>query len=191
MDSYRNWSGRRGELFFGPPIGLDRSHLRTELEVTVPILASAIFGLVNCAARKGRAESSSSETRSAVRSKPRCASVRGETWAHSYLRRNDNPMIARNFTYRGIKREIDLVGFNGATIRFAEGKPGTSSCDELGSAEDGATASKQRHLSQIARQFVRECRAGGTPFRSDILAIEALPGKRPVAQLRKGAFSAK
>jgi hypothetical protein len=42
----------------------------------------------------------------------------------------------------------------------------------------------------MARQFVREYRAGGAPFRFDILAIEAPPGQRPVVRLHKGAFAA-
>jgi hypothetical protein len=42
----------------------------------------------------------------------------------------------------------------------------------------------------MARQFVREYRAVGAPFRFDILAIEAPPGQHPVVRLHKGAFAA-
>jgi len=99
-------------------------------------------------------------------------------------------MIARNFTYRGVKGEIDLVGYDGETLAFVEVKTRTSTSDEFGSPEDAVTAGKQRHLSQMARLFVREYRASGAPYRFDILAIEAPPGQRPVVRLHKGAFAA-
>jgi putative endonuclease len=116
--------------------------------------------------------------------------VRGETYAYWYLRRNGYVMIARNFTYRGMKGEIDLVGYDGATLAFVEVKTRTSLRDEFGSPEDAVTTGKQRHLSRTARQFVREYRAESAPFRFDILAIEAPPGRRPVVRLHKGAFAA-
>ena len=99
-------------------------------------------------------------------------------------------MIARNFTYRGVKGEIDLVGYDGATLAFVEVKTRTSPRDGFGSPEDAVTPEKHRHLSRMARQFVREYRAGGAPFRFDILAIEAPPGQRPIVRLHKGAFAA-
>ena len=75
-----------------------------------------MFGLVNWAARKGLAESSAPPTRAEAGSKARRTGVRGETYAYWYLRRHGYVMIARNFTYRGIKGEIDLVGYDGATL---------------------------------------------------------------------------
>jgi putative endonuclease len=150
-----------------------------------------MFGLVNWAARKGLAESSAPQARTAVAGrKARRTGVRGETYAYWFLRRNGYVMIARNFTYRGVKGEIDLVGYDGATLAFVEVKTRTSSRSEFGSPEDAVTAEKQRHLSRMARQFVREYRATRAPFRFDILAIEALPGQRPIVRLHKGAFAA-
>ena len=99
-------------------------------------------------------------------------------------------MIARNFTLRGMKGEIDLVGYDGETVAFVEVKTRTAPRDEFGSPEDAVTIEKRRHLSRMARQFLREYRAAKEPFRFDILAIEALPGRRPVVRLHKGAFSA-
>lgn len=156
----------------------------------MPILARAMFGLVNWAARKGLAESAAPSTLAATGHKARRTGVRGETYAYWYLRRNGYIMIARNFTFRGVKGEIDLVGYDGATLAFVEVKTRTSHRDEFGSPEDAVTADKQRHLSRMARQFVREYRAKSAPFRFDILAIEALPGRRPIVRLHKGAFAA-
>ena len=156
----------------------------------MPILARAMFGLVNWAARKGLAESSAPPTRAAAGRKARRTGVRGETFAYWYLRRSGYVMIARNFTDREVKGEIDLVGYDGETLAFVEVKTRTSPRGEFGSPEDAVTTGKQRHLSRMARQFVREYRVGGAPFRFDILAIEALPGRCPVVRLHKGAFAA-
>lgn len=157
----------------------------------MPLLARAMFGLVDWAARKGLAESSSPQARSAdAGRKARRTGVRGETYAYWYLRRNGYVMIARNFMQRGIKGEIDLVGYDGATLAFVEVKTRTSPRDEFGSPESAVTWEKQRKLSRMAQQFVREYRAGRAPFRFDILAIEAPPGRRPIVRLHKGAFAA-
>ena len=172
------------------PQRTQRSQRKAGVKYPVPILARAMFGLVNWAARKGLAESSAPPTRSAAGLQARRTGVRGETYAYWYLRRQGYVMIARNFTSRGIKGEIDLVGYDGATLAFVEVKTRTSATDEFGSPEDAVTTGKQRHLSRMARQFVHEYRASGAPFRFDILAIEAPPGQRPVVRLHKGAFAA-
>ena len=156
----------------------------------MPIVAHAVFSLVNWAARKGLAESCAAATREVSGGRARRTGVRGETYAYWFLRRNGYVMIARNFTSRGMKGEIDLVGYDGATLVFVEVKTRTSPRGEFGSAEDAVTAGKQRHLSHMARQFVREYHAGNAPFRFDVLAIEALPGQRPIVRLHKGAFAA-
>ena len=157
----------------------------------MPILARTMFGLVNWAARKGLAESTAAPARTvAAGQKARRTGVRGETYAYWYLRRNGYVMIARNFSYRGVRGEIDLVGYDGATLAFVEVKTRTSPRENFGSPEDAVTPDKQRHLSRMARQFIREYRARSAPFRFDILAIEALPGQRPIVRLHKGAFAA-
>jgi putative endonuclease len=155
------------------------------------MLARTIFGLVDWAARKGLAESSVVPARSAASGlKARRTGVRGETYAYWYLRRKGYVMVARNFTVRGVKGEIDLVGYDGKTLAFVEVKTRTSPRDDVGSPENAVTPEKQRLLSRMARQFLREYRANSVPFRFDILAIEALPGSRPVVRLHKGAFAA-
>ena len=156
----------------------------------MPILARAMFGLVNWAARKGLAETAAPENRAAAGHRARRTGVRGETYAYWFLRRNSYVRVARNFTNRGLRGEIDLVGYDGETLAFVEVKTRTAPRGQFGSAEDAVTNDKQRLLSRMARQFVREYRAGRAPFRFDILAIEALPGRRPAVRLHKGAFAA-
>jgi putative endonuclease len=156
----------------------------------MPILARAMFGLVNWAARKGLAESSAPPARDVRGRLARRTGVRGETYAYWYLRRHGYVMIARNFKVRGVKGEIDLVGYDGETLAFVEVKTRSSLRDDVGNPEDAVRTEKQKHLSRMARQFLGEYRAGGRPFRFDILAIEAPPGRRPAVRLHKGAFAA-
>jgi putative endonuclease len=150
-----------------------------------------MFGLVNWAARKGLAQSGAVPSRTAASGrKARRTGVRGETYAYWYLRRHGYIMVARNFSVRGIKGEIDLAGYDGETLAFVEVKTRTSPREDVGTPEDAVTEGKKRHLSRMARQFLREARFPNVPFRFDILAIEAPPGQRPVVRLHKGAFAA-
>ncbi len=149
-----------------------------------------MFGLVDWAARKGLAESPAAPARTAAKHRAQRTGVRGETYAYWYLRRNGYIMIARNYVIRGVKGEIDLVGYDGETLAFVEVKTRTSPREEFGSPEDAVTNEKQRHLSRMARQFLHEYHRVGAPFRFDVLAIEAPPGRRPIVRLHKGAFAA-
>src|SRR5271156_2751346 len=119
-----------------------------------------MFGLVNWASRKGLADSSVPVTRVDVGHRARRTGVRGETYAYWYLRRSGYVMIARNFTFRGMKGEIDLVGYDGATVAFVEVKTRTAAHSAFGSPEEAVTREKQQHLSRMARQFLREYRTG-------------------------------
>ena len=156
----------------------------------MPILAHAMFGLVNWAARKGLAESAAAPARTAASGrKARRTGVRGETYAYWYLRRHGYVMVARNFSVRGMKGEIDLVGYDGETLAFVEVKTRTGARDDFGAPEDAVTFEKKRNLTRMARQFLRDYKTGAPPFRFDILAIESRPGQRPVVRLHKGAFA--
>jgi putative endonuclease len=124
-----------------------------------------MFGLVNWAARKGLADSSAAQARTAAAGRrARRTGVRGETFDYWYLRRQGYVMIARNFTQRGIKGEIDLDGCDANTLAFVEVKTRTSARDEFGAPEDAVTTGKQRLLSRMALQFIREYRAGAAPL---------------------------
>lgn len=155
----------------------------------MPIFARAMFGVVSWAARKGLADTSVAAPQGA-KHRARRTGVRGETYAYWYLRRNGYVMIARNFTYRGMKGEIDLVGYDGKTIAFVEVKTRSGVHGAFGSPEEAVTQEKQQNLKRMARQFLREYRTADAPFRFDILAIEAPAGRRPVVRLHKGAFAA-
>jgi putative endonuclease len=146
-----------------------------------------MFSVVDWAARNGLSDQTIPTQTAKLRA--RRTGVRGETYAYWYLRRHGYVMVARNFTFRGMKGEIDMVGYDGTTLAFVEVKTRTGATDEFGTPEEAVTHEKQRHLSRIARQFLREYRAGNVPFRFDVLAIDARPGGHPVVRLHKGAFA--
>jgi putative endonuclease len=153
------------------------------------IVPRIMFSLVSWRARKGLIDADVSRSDTA-KQRARETGIRGETYAYWYLRRHGYVMIGRNFMVRGVKGEIDLVGYDGATVAFVEVKTRTSLGREFGSPEDAVTQEKQRHLARIARQFLREYRVENAAFRFDVLAIESPQGRRPVVRLHKGAFAA-
>ena len=85
----------------------------------MPIFSYLMFQAVHWAAKRGlRAEESFSSD--AKKQEARRTGIRGETYAYWYLRRNGYVFVARNYTPRGIKGEIDLVGYDGKTLAFVE-----------------------------------------------------------------------
>jgi putative endonuclease len=173
------------------------------------ILARAVFGIVNWAARKGLADEPGASARGGVgheskkdltaKRAARRTGIRGETFAYWYLRRRGYTIIARNFMVPGMKGEIDLAGYDGKVLAFVEVKTRTvavagnensvvSSKKSRGLPEDAVTREKRRHLVRIARMFLAEWRIKGATCRFDVLAIESQPGAAPVVRLHKDAF---
>jgi putative endonuclease len=169
----------------------DGPDLRITKKPAMSFVAQAVFGLVNWAARNGLAESSVAPSRTLESGrKARRTGVRGETYAYWYLRRLGYVMIARNYVVRGTKGEIDLVGYDGETLAFVEVKTRTGDRTDFGAPEDAVTFDKKRLLSRMTREFLREYKAAGAPFRFDVLAIDSRAGQRPAVRLHKGAFAA-
>jgi Holliday junction resolvase-like predicted endonuclease len=94
------------------------------------MLARFLFAIVNFAARKGLGATPSAQPASDVagvsaKNRARQTGVRGETYAYWYLRRHGYILVARNLTSPGSKGEIDMVGYDGATLAFVEVKTRT------------------------------------------------------------------
>jgi putative endonuclease len=150
-----------------------------------------MFAAVAWAARKGlREEASANKTNQLeIKRQARARGICGETYAYWYLRRYGYVFIARNYTVPGIKGEIDLVGYDGATLAFVEVKTRTGGKAEYGLPEDSVRRDKRRHLARMAQQFLSERHINEAPCRFDVMAIESCPGKRPVTRLHKDAFA--
>src|ERR1700723_1471653 len=95
------------------------------------MLARLMFAMVAFNARKGltetAAESSDSNRAVSAKQRARRTGVRGETYGYWYLRRHGYILVARNFTYPGIRGEIDMVGYDSPVL----GRPGAKPCVRL------------------------------------------------------------
>jgi len=160
-----------------------------------------MFAIIDFAARKGLGAQSSAHSPSgaggeSAKHRARQTGVRGEAYAYCYLRRHGYILVARNFTSPGIKGEIDMVGYDGATLAFVEvktrtiGDPAPSSQPARPTPEEAVNWEKRRNLSRMAGQFLRARHIEKAACRFDVLAIETRPGQKPVVRLHKGAFNA-
>ena len=115
--------------------------------------------------------------------------IRGETYAYWYLRRHGYVFVARNFTPRGSKGELDLVGYDGETLAFVEVRTRTVRDELAGLPELSVTSGKQQLLARTAAHFLSERHVRECPLRFDVLAIDNEAGKPPLVRLHKDAFS--
>lgn len=153
------------------------------------MIARLMFALVNFTARKGLSESSEANSGENTRKQEaRRTGIRGETYAYWYLRRQGYTMVARNYVSTGMKGEIDLIGYDRAVLAFVEVKTRKPGDGNRPTPEEAVTGEKQRHLTRIARQFLRARHIGDGSWRFDVLAIEGSAGRRPEVRLHKGAF---
>jgi putative endonuclease len=156
----------------------------------MPLVSRLIFQAVHWAARKGlrdnEREASSPEAKKLA---SRRAGIRGETYAYWYLRRHGYVFVARNFTPRASKGEIDMVGYDGETLAFVEVRTRTVRDEMSALPELSVTPGKQHLLARTARHFLSERRVRECPCRFDVVAIDNSPGKPPVIRLHKDAFS--
>lgn len=161
----------------------------------MPIFSRLMFQAVRWAARRGLREEKNfsgeakAEPRSARKLEARSTGVRGETYAYWYLRRHGYVFVAKNYTPRGIKGELDLVGYDGKTLAFVEVRTRTVKDDATALPELSVTREKQRVVVRTAQRFLAERHVAECPCRFDVLAIDNHPGLPPVVRLHKDAFS--
>jgi putative endonuclease len=116
---------------------------------------------------------------------------RGEEDAYFYLRRRGYTIIARNFRSPNHRGEIDLVGWDRDVLCFIEVKTRTKR--DLKPAEAAVDRDKQRELSRVARDFLRQM-PPSCQYRFDVLAVYYDLGygergySRPSFELFQNAF---
>lgn len=155
----------------------------------MPIVSELIFQAVRWAARKGLREDEHDQSLKVRKQESRQTGIRGETYAYWYLRRHGYVFVARNYTPRRVKGEIDLVGYDGPTLAFVEVRTRTVRNDASALPELSVTPGKQHLLVRTARRFLAERRVPECPCRFDVLAIDNSPGHPPLVRLHKDAFS--
>jgi putative endonuclease len=154
----------------------------------MPLVSRLIFQAVHWAARKGLRDSEAPAP-DTKKNEARRTGIRGETYAYWYLRRQGYVFVARNFTPRVSKGEIDMVGYDGKTLAFVEVRTRTVRDEMSALPELSVTAGKQHLLARTAQHFLAERRVAECPCRFDVVAIDNSPGKPPVVRLHKDAFS--
>jgi putative endonuclease len=154
----------------------------------MPIFSRLMFRAVQWAARRGLREDENPSSE-AKKLEARRTGVRGETYAYWYLRRQGYVFVARNYTPRGIKGEIDLVGYDGNTLAFVEVRTRTVRDDSTALPELSVTRDKQHLVVRTAKRFLAERHVGECPCRFDVMAIDNSPGQPPVVRLHRDAFS--
>jgi putative endonuclease len=157
----------------------------------MPLFSRLIFQAVHWRARKGLRESDEERpaTPQSKKLTARQTGIRGETYAYWYLRRHGYIFIARNFTPRAEKGELDMVGYDGETLAFVEVRTRTIRDDISALPELSITQGKQELLTRTAQHFLSERRVRECPCRFDVLAIDNNPGHAPAIRLHKNAFS--
>jgi putative endonuclease len=164
----------------------------------MPLFSKLMFLAVRWKARRGLSEYEESpppstepspQEKLASKLRDRRTGLRGETYAYWYLRRQGYVFVARNYMPRGVKGELDLVGYDGETLAFVEVR--TRNFDENLPAqpEMSVTRNKQHVLIRTAHRFLADRHPNECPVRFDVLAIDNMPGRPPVVRLHKDAFS--
>jgi putative endonuclease len=111
---------------------------------------------------------------------------RGEQDVYFWLRRQGYVIVARNWRTPRSKSEIDLIGWDGATLCFVEVK--TRTTRDVKPAEAAVDHNKQHDLRRVARHYLRRVEHT-PPVRFDIVSVYYEDGRAPEITLFKGAFS--
>lgn len=117
----------------------------------------------------------------------------GEEDACFYLRRRGYIIIARNFRSPNHRGELDLVGWEQDVLCFIEVK--TRTTRDVKPAEAAVDRDKQRELSMVARDFLRQMprspqQGDGVAWRFDVVAVYYERGhSQPSFELFQNAFS--
>ena len=152
------------------------------------LFSRLIFQIVRWKARRGLREDQAALPGD-ERQVARQTGIRGETYAYWYLRRHGYVFVARNYSPRTAKGELDLVGYDGATLAFVEVRARTMREELTALPELSITEEKQRVLVRTAKRFLAERHVAECPMRFDVVAIDNEPGRPPVVRLHKDAFS--
>ncbi len=107
----------------------------------------------------------------------------GESLAVKALRQNGYRIVQEN--YRSKLGEIDVIAQDGGVLAFVEVKARRT--DHYGSPKEAVTPRKQRKISMVALNYLKETGQSGKKARFDVVAIRLLPGK-PDVEIIKNAF---
>ena len=114
--------------------------------------------------------------------------IEGEQAALFWLRRRGITITARRWTSARLRGDVDLTGWDGATLCFFEVK--TRTARDMTPAESQVDDDKRRILRSLARAYLRSFPAAqraAIPVRFDVVAVYLL-GDSPEVHHFPGAF---
>ena len=114
--------------------------------------------------------------------------LEGEQAALFELRRRGLTIVARRWTSARLRGDVDLIGWDGATLCFFEVK--TRTARDMTPAESQVDDDKRRMLRSLARAYVRSFPASqrlSIPVRFDVVSVYLL-GAAPEIEHFPGAF---
>ena len=114
--------------------------------------------------------------------------IEGEEAAAQFLHKEGYSILARRWSTRLVKGDLDLIAIKDGTICFIEVK--TRTAHDSSPAERTVNAHKRKTLRKMARCYLRQFNTHNKPLaRFDILSVYLLPGRPAEFQHFKGAFS--
>lgn len=126
----------------------------------MPIFSRRMFLAVPWAVRRGLREEEKF-ARAAKKREARSTGVPCETYAYWHLRRQGYIFVANNYTPRGMKGELHLIGYAGKTLAFVEVWTRLVKEDAAALPELSVTREKQRLVVRTAQlppeRHVKEC----------------------------------
>jgi len=107
----------------------------------------------------------------------------GESLAIRALKKRGYKILAMN--HRTKLGEIDIIAREGGTLAFVEVK--TRRTDGFGGPKTAVTRGKQRKISKLALDYLKETGQTNEKARFDVVAIRLSPG-HPEIEIIKNAF---
>ncbi len=105
---------------------------------------------------------------------------KGEEKALRFLKKRGYRIIEKNYVCK--MGEMDLIGKEKDTLVFIEVKTRTSM--DFGPPQLAVTSWKQRQLSKVALNFLKEKKIGDVKARFDVVAILLTPGGEEIELIR-------
>jgi putative endonuclease len=109
---------------------------------------------------------------------------RGEEAAAAYLVRAG--MDVADMNWRSRAGEVDIVAWDGPTLVMVEVK--TRRSTRMGTPEEAVSATKQRKLVRLAREYVAGCERHPETVRFDVVSIRLLGPDRALLRHHRSAF---
>lgn len=113
--------------------------------------------------------------------------IAGEDAALFYLQRKGYVVVARRWSSKKVRGDLDLVAWQGPLLCIVEVK--TRTAHDIAAAEVSVDSHKRNTLRRLARQYVRRLPQQSAPqVRFDVISVYLVPGKEKEFVHFEGSF---